>query len=156
MSQIKSVTAEISNAINLRVERGEIINLTLFTSEFVSSKSEIHGEDADFYRVCTFKVVQEVASSCIKKFSTKQAKTSADILLPGFERLQLAYPVMRNGSQMLVPVEFMSDGELVQRAEEYEGMARGCLDHASEIRAYIYARNASNDNIPAATEKVAA
>ena len=149
MSQIKSITAEISNAINLRVERGEIINLTLFTSEFVSSKSGIRGEDADFYRVCTFKVVQEVASSCIKKFNTKQAKTSIDILLPGFERLQLAYPVMRDGNQMLVPIELMSVEELSQRAEEYEGMAKGCLDHASEIRAYIYARVASNDNTPA-------
>jgi len=147
MSQIKSITAEISNAINLRVERGEIVNLRDFTHQFVAQKS-ISGEDADFFRICTFAKVQEVAGSCIKKFNTKQAKSSIDILLPGFERLQLAYPVMRGGNQMLVPIELMSMQELSQRAEEYEGMAKGCLDHASEIRAYIYARVASNDNTP--------
>ena len=56
--------------------------------------------------------------------------------LPGFEHLQQAYPILRNGVQTIVPLGQMTAGELTLKAAEIEGMAQGCIDHADELRRY--------------------
>lgn len=145
MTAFDSVRKEITVFISAKVGRDEIVNLDLLVHEIVESRSGIVGPDADFYRICTYKVVHDVAKTCIGKYNAKD-QPSRQISLPGFEHLQVAYPVARNGVKLLVPINRMTGEELLERAAEYDAMAKGCRDHAREIRGYLAKRDASNDN----------
>lgn len=147
MQTFEAVRKEITGFIVGKVDRDEIVNLGLLVDEIVTTRSGIDGPDADFYRVCTYKVVRDVAKTCVAKYNAKSL-TSRQISLPGFEHLQSAYTVVRNGVDLLVPVGRMTDAELLERAEEYDAMAKGCRDHAREIRGYVTKRQQANDNVP--------
>jgi hypothetical protein len=142
-----TICKEISEFIASKVNHDEIVNCDLLVHEIVESRAGIIGPDADFYRICTCKIVYDVAKSCIAKYNSKDLPTR-QLALPGFEYLQVAYPVKRNGVKLLVPVNQMTDDELEERANEYDAMSRGCRDHAREIRGYVSKRNAANDNAP--------
>lgn len=152
MSAFDAIRKQITSFIANKVGRDEIINMDILVHEIVQSRSGIVGPDADFYRVCTYQKVHEVAKTCVAKYNAED-QPSRQIALPGFEHLQVAYPVARNGVKLLVPINRMTDEEIMERAEEYDAMAKGCRDHARELRGYITKRSASNDNIP---QKVAA
>ena len=146
MSGFDTVRKEITSFIAGKVGRDEIVNLDILVHEIVDGRPGIEGPDADFYRICTYKVVHDVAKTCVGKYNAKD-QPSRQISLPGFDHLQVAYPVARNGVKLLVPINRMTDAELMERAEEYDAMAKGCRDHAREIRGYVSKRaSAANDN----------
>lgn len=145
MSAFDAIRKEITSFIASKVGRDEIINMDILVHEIVESRSGIVGPDADFYRVCTYKTVHDVAKTCVAKYNAKD-QPSRQISLPGFEHLQVAYPVARNGVKLLVPINRMTDDELMERAEEYDAMAKGCRDHARELRGYVTKRSSANDN----------
>lgn len=64
------------------------------------------------------------------------------LVLDGFEHLQIAYTFEREGRTVLVPVDQCSEIELERRAREYDDMANGCRAHSRELREYIATRNA--------------
>ena len=65
--------------------------------------------------------------------------------LPGFDHLQRAYLVARNGEPAVVPIAHLTDGEIRGKAAELRGMADGCIAHAAELERY-----ADERDIPAA------
>lgn len=149
MSDLENVKKEVTSFIAAKVDNGEIINLGTLVHEIVARKSGITGPDADFHRSCTFHVVHDVSKACVARYNAKSQKAQT-IPLPGFEYLQVAYPVTRNKISLLVPIEQMRDDELLKRAEEYRRMGSGCNQHAKEIRGYVAKRRAANDNKPTA------
>jgi hypothetical protein len=134
-----SITSEVRKFIANKIASKETVVIDWLTNDIVSSKDEIEGSDLPFYRVCAFKHVRDIVKSCVGKYDRKPS-TDSQIVLPGFEHLQVAYTVSRDGENVLVPVDLISDEELAMRAAEYDGMAQGCLAHALEIREYIKAR----------------
>jgi hypothetical protein len=127
-----SITSEVRKLIAYKIANKEPVVIAWLTSEIVSRKSEIEGSDVEFYRVCAFKNVRDIIKSCVSKVDTNS--------VAGFDHLQAAYTVYRVGETILVPVDMLSDHELLSRAVEYDMMAKGCQKHALEIREYIKAR----------------
>lgn len=135
----QSITTEIRKFIADKISNNEAIVIPWLITEILDRKNDIGGNDLPFYLTCTRKAVSEIVRKCVGKYDTTPAN-DAQIVLPGFDHLQVAYPVERNGQQILVPVNQLSDDELEQRAKEYDTMARSCRLHAREIRDYLKAR----------------
>jgi hypothetical protein len=135
-----NINAEIHKLIDLKIDAGNVVQVHLIAQEVLANHDAIQGDDADWYRVCTFKEVCRIAKSAIGKFKADDT-TEQQLLFPGFKNLCRAYPIDRGGEQVLVPVEQCTDGELNARADELEKMAKGCRDHAREIREFIIARS---------------
>ena len=135
-----SVTSQVRKFIADKVSRGEIIVVDWLTNEIISNKASIQGDDEPFYRVCAYIHVKDVVKRCIGKYDVKPI-TDSQLTLDGFEHLQVAYTVTRADQIVLVPVNQLSDRELLGRADEYEQMAKGCRAHAREIRSYIASRS---------------
>ena len=110
-------------------------------AEILNIKCNIDGEDAPFYRVCTYKEVVRLAKRAIGKYDAEDT-TAEQLVLPGFKHLCRAYPLERDGLVALVPVNVCTDDELLMRAAQLEEMAKGCTAHALEIREYVLARGA--------------
>lgn len=135
-----SITAEVHKLVDEKFSAGVLVQTHWIAQEILANHADIEGPDAEWYRVCTFKEVCRIAKSAIGKFKA-EGSTSEQLLLPGFRHLCKAYPLTRDGDLVLVPVDQCSDRELLDRAEELEKMAKGCVDHAAEIRGYVTIRN---------------
>lgn len=137
-----SVTSEIHRLIDDKISAGIIVNVDWIAAEIIEIKADINGEDAPFYRVCAFRDIKRIATRAIGKYDVADT-TSEQLVLPGFKHLCRAYPIARDGSPLLVPVNLCTDAELSARAEQLEEMAKGCIAHALEIREYMMARGKS-------------
>lgn len=135
----ESVTAEIRKFISDKIAAGETVVVEWLTQEVVSAKAAIEGDDLPFYRVCAYAHVKDIVKRCVGKYDARP-ETNRQIVLPGFDHLQEAYTVRRNDEIVLVPISQLSDSELLDRAAEYDDMAKGCHKHALEIRGFVRAR----------------
>lgn len=135
-----SIRAEVRKFIADKIAHKEVIAVDWLTHEIVNSRADIEGEDAPFYRVCAYKHVRDEVKACVDKYDAKTPVSDSQLVLDGFEHLQVAYTVERKGITQLVPIDMLTDAELTKRAIEFEDMAKGCRKHALEIRGYVKAR----------------
>lgn len=134
-----NITAEVHKLVDQKFAAGVLVQTHWVAQEILASHDDIEGEDAAWYRVCTFKEVCRIAKSAIGKFRAEDV-TCEQLLLPGFRHLCKAYPLTREGELVLVPVDQCTDAELLARADDLDKMAKGCVDHAAEIREYVLVR----------------
>lgn len=135
-----NIHGEVRKLIADCVARGEVRSVASYVDIVMADHTDIEGEDADFYVICTRHRIKDIVSATIGKFAPKTKQSDAQLVLDGFEHLQVAYTFERMGETVLVPVDQCSDIELAARAAEYEDMASGCRAHARELREYIGAR----------------
>ncbi len=109
-------------------------------NEIILRHGDMVADDPLFYQICARKHVERLVRRCVGKYDANPGQQDENLVLPGFEHLQIAYSVERNGTRMLVPVGQLSNAELAARADEYRAMANGCKAHAAEIEDYIRAR----------------
>lgn len=134
-----SITAEIHALIDDKIAQGVAVRADWIAAGIMELKDKIEGDDAPFYRVCTYRDVVRIAKRAIGKFEVT-GNTPAQLVLPGFKHLCKAYPMDRDGVVTLVPVTMCSDDELKARAEQFFEMSKGLRAHGSEILDYIAAR----------------
>lgn len=137
-----SLYADVRDFIQGRLDAGLILRADWVTAEILAGKQEPECEDADFYLICARNHISEVVKRCIGKYSAKPT-TDEQLKLPGFEHMQKAYQVEREGVRLLVPTDMLTDAELLRRADEYDEMAVGCRAHAREIRDFVERRQAA-------------
>lgn len=135
-----TLTAEIHKLIDDKLATGVVVHPNFVATEILNAKSAIEGDDAPFYRTQTFKQVLGLVRSVCGKYAPTDT-TPEQLVFPGFKHLTRAYPVNRDGDNLLVPVELCSDAELLARAVQLDEMAKGCRQHAAEIRKYVRARS---------------
>lgn len=145
-----SVTEEIHRLIDDKIATGAIVRADWVAAGILEIKSNIDGEDVPFYRVCAYRDIVRVAKRVIGKYEADDT-TPDQLLLPGFKHLCKAYPMVRDGIPMIVPVDQCTEAELRRRAADLEKMAEGCRAHAREIREYIAARAAADGTVAAAS-----
>lgn len=139
MKSTTEVTREVRRIVQDRIDAGVVIRVEWLTTEILAIKDRIEGEDADFYLACGADFIKKTVKRVVGEYEPKP-ETSAQIVMDGFDHLQKAYTVSRDSETTLVPVTMLSDSELEARAQEYEAMAKGCVAHAKEIRAFIMGR----------------
>lgn len=93
-------------------------------------------EHADFWRHGGYQVAREHARRCINQRSDGTTADKRQVSLPGFDHLQDYYMVRREGDEVGIHRDDMSDDELDHKAKFYEDMGAACLSHAKEIRRF--------------------
>lgn len=135
----KEVIAFINGCVMAKIASGQVVRRDWLALEVLENYSDLHGEHADYYKAMARRFIDGTAKRVIGKLE-KANPGQTEFTMEGYEHLQMAYPLKREGELMLVPVEQASDDELEDRAREYESMAEGALAHAAEIRRYIQLR----------------
>lgn len=141
MKSTTEVTNEIRRIVSERVDAGVVIRVEWLTQEILAMKDQIEGDDADFYVACGAIYIKDTVKRCVGDYKPKAtAVQDAQIVMDGFDYLQKAYTVERDEEIVLVPVSQLTHAEIEARALELEGMARGCIAHAKELRNYLHSR----------------
>lgn len=139
-----SIYTEVREFVEGKIAAGVIVRVDWLTSEYIGSKSRIDGDDYPFYKICAQAHVNEVVRRVVGKYDSKpKSEIDPQGRLKGFDHLQRAYTVIRAGVNVLVPIDKLTDDELLQRAAEYKEMAKGCGKHAEEIRQFVASRQIS-------------
>lgn len=135
-----NIHGEVRKLITDCLERGEAQTVSFYVNTVMANHSDIEGGDADFYLICARARIKEIVSVAIGKFKPKKDLSDRQLVLDGFEHLQIAYTFERDGETALVPIDQCGDFELNARAHEFDEMAKGCTGHARELREYVAAR----------------
>jgi hypothetical protein len=90
-----------------------------------------------FHHCCSFRTVREYTRRVISQYDGKPTLTpDAQIVMPGYERLQTHYVVDRGGEQTMVRVDRLTSQERRNKAAELRAMGAGCYQHAEELDRY--------------------
>jgi hypothetical protein len=134
----QSIYREVREFIAAQIQDGKVILVGELALQILISKPSIEGQDKEFYQIAAMAYVKTVVKRCVGKFDAAPV-SDPQLVLDGFEHLQVAYSVERDGQICLVPVDQLTPREIEARAAEYEQMAASCRKHAKELREY--ARN---------------
>ena len=107
---------------------------TWVTQEVMARHDEFRGKDRDWAVLCAHSHVRATVRKRVQAYKPEQDDNQP--LLPGFESLQSAYMVVRNGEQAAVRVDLLTPVEVRAKAEEQRRMGRGCFAHADELERY--------------------
>lgn len=137
----ESVYADVRKFVSDLVDSGVETPVEWITTSFLNSRGQIAGEGEALYRYCARAHVGRIVKRVVGKYDVEARETQdAQIALPGFDYLQRAYTVPRDEKIVLVPIYKCTNEELLDRAAEYEKLARGCRLHARELRSFVKAR----------------
>lgn len=140
--QMSDVRDEIKTLVHGKIKRKETLDADLMTDEVLSRHPIAEWDDSSFYLCCSQRAVrEEVRREIAKLVPSDDEEVNRQMILPGFERLQTYYMIHRNGAQLGLPIELITDDELLAKAEEHGAHALGHKMHADEIRRYVRERN---------------
>lgn len=135
MTSKRFIDGEIRLMLAELIDAGRICDVDLLCTEYLGRKAPPEGDDADFYLVCADDFLRRNLRGLIGKLQPKST-TEIELAFDGFDHMQKAYPVMRDGRQVIVPTQLLTDEEIDDRAWELDAMAVGCTAHANELREY--------------------
>ena len=136
------LTTEISCVILDLDERSQKKHPDWITETIMQMHQPPGGNDAEFYSFNTRANVREAVAAQLRRAKLKaDIASDSQLVLEGFERLQKEYLIDEDGAQVSVPVEKMSDAQLMEKWHELRAMGDGCYLHANEILRYIDIRN---------------
>lgn len=111
--------------------------------ELLKRHGRIEGPDKDFHVLAAFHFAQDVVKLALRRRAPSVESDEAEptdrltqMVLPGYEYLQVAYLIPRDGQQHLVAVAEMTDEEIEAKADEHQRLAKGNEQHAEELRRY--------------------
>ena len=118
-----------------KIGAGEIVQMQWAVHEVVSSMGEIQGEGVEFYAFCARDCVYGIVKKCVERYEKPDAPDQ--LLLEGFEHIREAYTVERGGKRELVPIDLVTDEEILARADQYEMQSKALIAHAKELRQFV-------------------
>lgn len=122
----------------LIANNGSVLHPELIAHQVAADHPDVNGDDADFYKCCSFAKLRDEVRQQINrmKVKTESDEGSEQLAMPGFDYLQQRYFIERDKEPCIVRIEEMSDLEIEAKAKEREAMGRSCFAHADELRRY--------------------
>jgi hypothetical protein len=136
----KDMEKEVADIIERRIEAGQETVTSWLVTEVINNHADITGEDVEWYRVCAYGHMSGVVRKVISKYRpTEEGIVNNQLVLDGFERLQRAYAVNRDGP-MIVPIDLLTIDEIKEKIRELSAIRRGLSQHIKELQRYLQQR----------------
>jgi hypothetical protein len=128
--------------ITNKVNKGEVVHMHYTVQELICDQGMINGEAAPFYTLCAKEHVYRVVKKVVDRYDDySESVDNQQLNLDGFDHLRKAYTVKREKERVLVPIELMTDIEILHRADEFDALADGLKTHARELRQFVADRS---------------
>lgn len=133
----KELEQQAHQLISRKIEQGESVQMHWAVTEFLNLQPEITGPGELFYQLAARDYAYRLIKKAVDKYDKNSRPGDGQMTLEGYEFLQEAYTVERDGERQLVPIHSATASELLKRATDYEKIGAGCYSHAREIRQYV-------------------
>jgi hypothetical protein len=123
-----------------KFDKGEIVEMEWAITELVQSQGEMIADNEDFWLLSAREKAKRDLKNAIAlyKGTGVEGEDDRQPVLAGFEHLRQSYTVRGK----IVPVEQVSDEDLLERAALLEKQSGALKEHAKEIRKYVAKRSA--------------
>lgn len=139
MYSMSDLVKEIADLTDAKVKQGIICHPKWITQQILENHEDIEGEDTDFYTCVSKSTIYDQVKRRINRFGLtpeKSLQSNSQIVLPGFDRLQMAYVVELDGEPAAIPLKKMYSSQRKAKIAELMAMGNGCFQHADELRRY--------------------
>lgn len=143
MSYQDQLTIEINAAIDRKIAVGFPLLAQWIAHEVCEAHNDglAPNDHSDFWRHSGYKATREEVRRCInRRIGDQPEQADKQMVFEGFEHLQRYYMVDRDGDQIGVPVQELSDEEIEAKASTYRSMGAACFAHADELDRYRHWR----------------
>ena len=144
-SAAKQMRQEVRAIIITAVESGRVVDPAWVCQYLVAQHADIAGPDVEWYRIHAYENLRQIIGRVVREFHLNpedHLEPDPQMILPGFEHVQKAYAIQRDGRNMIIPIEQLSDEEILAKCDELRRMAKGCYQHADELERYLDERDA--------------
>jgi hypothetical protein len=131
---------KIAAKINIRLATNRPSSEPWIVHELVTEL--MNDLQSDELRIVLYEGYRQIVGDVIRNLDRKNGGRKIDpaLVLPGFERLQIAYSVVREGKGTIVPIHEMTQEEAYAKRAELAAMRNGLDTHIREWDRYIEAR----------------
>lgn len=130
------VIEEIQDVIRRALDAGTSPKKRWIVHEVMSNHRDVHGSDAEWQTCRSYESLDNHVRLEVQKLKPGGDDKAQEDLFPGFDRLQRAYIVSRDGEQCVVRTEELTRAEWNTKIIEVERMGVGCFEHGAEMRRY--------------------
>lgn len=134
------LTGEIHEFIHSAIGINQVVSSNWIAQEIFRKRPDIFGNDKEFYEALAWDSVRAQVRKAINRWKAKP-EHDEQLVLPGYRYLQQGYMVERDDGPTVVPLQLLTDGEILARVAEYQRMADGCTKHAEELMGYYSRRH---------------
>jgi len=143
------IRREVELVISERVQCGEVTVASWVIQSVMSRHASLEGLDVEWYQVASRCFLQTEVARAVRRYKINEDQAQdGQMVLEGFERLQVAYSIVRNGQQSIVPLHLCTTQELEEKVLEMEGMRTGLQSHIDELRRVIAGREGRGNPEP--------
>lgn len=146
-----SYESELNREINAELDRLQEAKLE-WRAQFVAHSictrhvdGLVDGDHKDFWRHCGYEKVRDAVRRRINKRAGDKRQSEIEDLqyrLPGYDHVHEYYVVKRNGDDIGVHVNNLTDVEIDQKSELYRDFGRSNFSHADELQRFKRERSA--------------
>lgn len=139
----KDIEQIARDLITEKIRLGETVQMEWAVQELISQQGKIEGDAVEFYTLCARNHVYRIVKTIVEKYNDEATEDAErqQMRLKGFEHLNVAYSVERSGERVLVPIDQLTDDELLARAAEFDRQSKALTAHADELRSYVAKRS---------------
>lgn len=139
MYSISQLNQEIRTLVDARIQAKCAIHPDWITQEILNNHPDVDGDDSDFYLCVGKESVRSQVRQQINRFKLapdKALHVDRQLVLPGYERLQVFYLIESEGEQVAIPLVRLSGSQRKAKIAELRAMGDGCYQHADELERY--------------------
>jgi len=137
--KISDLFNEVREFVDAKLAQGVAVRSQFLALEIMGNHHLAEGSDTEFYQLCA---IETLRAQCRKVLSS--FKVSAELpsdedpqrILPGYQRLQWGYMLVRESESIVVPTDQITYEEFTEKAEEYYKASIGQEAHAKELLRY--------------------
>ncbi len=129
---------EVRDFVEKKLHQGLVVRTQFLALEIMGKHPLGDGSDTDFYQLCAVETLRVQCRKVLSSFkvSTELPDEDEQMILPGYERLQWGYMLVREKESVVVPTDQITYAELTAKADEYYKAAKGQEEHAEELLRY--------------------
>jgi hypothetical protein len=135
------LTKMVNSTIDDIIARGDVVTKAWAIAAIIQKHPRPAGADADYWTAVEQIAVDAMVRNALRLRRQAEEKATPDQpTLPGFERLQRSYSVVRDGEQCLVPIDQLTAEEGRSKVAYLRALAEANVKHARELENYLKAR----------------
>ena len=132
-----SLLAEIQAVVDGQLAAGAVVRASWVTQAVVQARGALSGDDAGWYRSRAYESVRAAVGELVRRSGgDEDGESDAALVLPGFEKLQARYLITREGEACIVPLDDLTEEEMLAKLRQFRRNMAGLQKHYDELDAF--------------------
>lgn len=141
MYSYSDLASEIQDAITVHLNGTPVVPADWIVNLIVQKHAKKARSIPEYFRYCAMAHTRdEVRKAVNRAKQTDLESQDAQLVFPGYEKLQVRYAIVRDGNSCFVRLEAMTFEEITAKAAECDRMGRGCFKHRDELMDFAQKR----------------